>query len=115
MFERSPITAAASRQAGVVKARNLPKLKNCQTPRDRAAMAARWLTGGVVIQPSLKLAASALGVSQPLVIAAVKSIELPMLSPVDTLWNAMSADARAAFVARHSVTIWGALDRATAA
>ena len=115
MLERSPITAAASRQAaGVVKARNLPKLKSCQTPRQRAAMAARWLTGGVVITPSLKLAATALGVSQPLIIEAIKSIESPVVSPVDALWAAMGDGERAAFVARHQVTIWGALDRATA-
>lgn len=69
-FSKAPTTNGQAPATKTVTGQHLAKATVNYPPRRRAADAARWLRGQVIIKPTLTLAAKTFGVSVPLVVRA---------------------------------------------
>jgi hypothetical protein len=112
-------TGLGDRQAETgefITGQSLAKRKS-RTARDRAKIAARWLTGGIYVRPTVKMVSQACQVSIQLVIEETTKIEAAGgAKPIaDTIWSVMSVEERIEFVKRHVGEIWFAIDVITSA
>jgi hypothetical protein len=120
MLQRTPFTTLEPpvQAVQIRTGQSISKSARYRTPRQRAREAAEWVTGGKVVQPSTKLAASVFQVSAQLVaeeVIKMGGVEiLDIKSLADRLWKTMSQTERADFLETHQTSIWAVLDRITA-
>jgi hypothetical protein len=81
----------------------------------RARLAADWITGKVLIDPTVKLAAEVFEVSRPLIVTNLEQrTAQPQSRALGLLaygWQASSPQERARFCAFFEHTVWRALER----
>jgi hypothetical protein len=87
------------------------------TKHQLAYLAAHWLTGALILKPSLALASRTFYVSVPMIKAAIRELEAMTVAqhPIETMWANMSDAERDHFVDDHLGDLWVRFDRITAA
>jgi hypothetical protein len=116
MLDRTPnITLEPSLQPRTLTGQSLAKKH--RSVRERARIGALWVTGGLYLKPTTKLAAAACQCSAQLVAEEITKIETAGKAPVsliDTVFGALSLAEQETFVRRHLDSLWRALERVTA-
>ena len=90
-------------------------------PRERARFAARWKLGAVQVDPTIKLAADVFNVSVPYVVEAIGDLKASTpdgtvdhpTTLLDSIWDDLCGFERDAFVSRHLIEVWDAVERTT--
>jgi hypothetical protein len=89
--------------------------KSDWAPRHRAHLAAKWRTGRIKVDPTVKLAASVFGVSVPLVMAAIADLEsAATLEAAASVTNGSRvSDSTLEWMVRDAGTerVWAAIER----
>jgi len=112
MLDLSAFSTTVSQREAVISGQSIAKSARHKSQRQKAHEAARWVTGGVLLAPTTKLAATAFQVSVALVSQEIA--KLPPAPPlIDRLWGSMSPSERNDFVGRNLDSVWRALERAT--
>jgi hypothetical protein len=104
------------KKAPVVTITAMDAAKVHRTPKERAAAAAAYVKGSLlIIEPTGALAAKVFSVSQSAVSRALSEIGGPVAScpVIDQVWNAMDPPSRDAFVRKHGDQLLRCLDRVT--
>ena len=85
MLDKTAFIIPPERREAVVTGQSVAKSARHKTPRQKARKAAEWVTGGMILEPTVKLAAEAFQVSVALVAQEVTKLPLP--TPIiDRVW-----------------------------